>query len=94
MKMRKEEREIGNAFKTFWRNGLEKELKEEKKELIKDKKTLTKEKLRHIIKNKINKKDKLLRKNFAKFYYLGVMREMTMTEIEKALGYKIKLINE
>ena len=83
MKMRKEEREIGNAFKTFWRNGLEKELKEEKKELIKDKKTLTKEKLRHIIKNKINKKDKLLRKNFAKFYYLGVMREMTMTEEQR-----------
>ena len=60
----------GNAFKTFWRNGLEKELKEEKKELIKDKKTLTKEKLRHIIKNKINKKDKLLRKNFAKFFFI------------------------
>lgn len=83
MKMRKEEREIGNAFKTFWRNGLEKELNNEKKELIKDKKTLTKEKLKHIIKNKINKRDKLLRKNFAKFYYLGVMREMTMTEEQR-----------
>ena len=75
MKLQKEENNLRQRFLKF--KGTDKERYDA---LLKRNKE---QQLRNLLKKKIDKKDNELKRNFAKFFYLGVMREMTMTQEER-----------
>lgn len=75
MKLQKEENNLRERFLKF--KGTDKERYDA---LLKRNKE---QQLRNLLKKKINKKENELKHNFAKFFYLGVMREMTMTQEER-----------
>ena len=75
MKLQKEENNLRERFLKF--KGTDKERYDA---LLKRNKE---QQLRNLLKKKIDKKENELKRNFAKFFYLGVMREMTMTQEER-----------
>lgn len=83
MKMRKEERTIGAYFRKFLQKGLENQIKKKDTQIIKDKSKLREDALKLIVRKNIDKRELIMKRNFAKFYYLGVMKEMTMSQEER-----------